>query len=148
MGTNYYWRPLITEEEREKLLEKTKNVKTLQEIKDFIYNDILKERESEVHIGKSSCGWQFLFHLGIRKYTCGQSLKKEDIDKWFRSGIIVDEYGDEISVDDFWTLVDTKKDAMDYGQYYKKNPKDAYYCRGYDQQIDGLRFTKDETEFS
>ena len=129
-------------------LEKTKNVKTLQEIKDFIYNDILKERESEVHIGKSSCGWQFLFHLGIRKYTCGQSLKKEDIDKWFRSGIIVDEYGDEISVDDFWTLVDTKKDAMDYGQYYKKNPKDAYYCRGYDQQIDGLRFTKDETEFS
>lgn len=148
MGTNYYWRPLITEEEREKLLEKTKNVKTLQEIKDFIYNDILKERESEVHIGKSSCGWQFLFHLGIRKYTCGQSLKKEDIDKWFRSGIIVDEYGDEISVDDFWTLVDTKKDAMDYDQYYKKNPKDAYYCRGYDQQIDGLRFTKDETEFS
>lgn len=148
MGTNYYWRPLITEEEREKLLEKTKNVKTLQEIEDFIYNDILKERESEVHIGKSSCGWQFLFHLGIRKYTCGQSLKKEDIDKWFRSGIIVDEYGDEISVDDFWTLVDTKKDAMDYDQYYKKNPKDTYYCRGYDQQIDGLRFTKDETEFS
>ena len=148
MGTNYYWRPLITEEEREKLLEKTKNVKTLQEIKDFICNDILKERESEVQIGKSSCGWQFLFYLGIRKYTCGQSLKKEDIDKWFHSGIIVDEYGDEISVDDFWQLVDTKKNAMDYDQYYKKNPKDAYYCRGYDQQIDGLRFTKDETEFS
>lgn len=148
MGTNYYWRPLITEEEREKLLEKTKNVKTLQEIKDFICNDILKEREYEVHIGKSSCGWQFLFYLGIRKYTCGQSLKKEDIDKWFRSGIIVDEYGDEISVDDFWVLVDTKKNAMDYDQYYKKNPKDAYYCRGYDQQIDGLRFTKDETDFS
>ena len=101
-----------------------------------------------MHIGKSSCGWQFLFYLGIRKYTCGQSLKKEDIDKWFRSGIIVDEYGDEISVDDFWVLVDTKKNAMDYDQYYKKNPKDAYYCRGYDQQIDGLRFTKDETEFS
>ena len=148
MGTNYYWRPLITEEEREKLLEKTKNVKTLQEIKDFICNDILKEREPEVHIGKSSCGWQFLFYLGIRKYTCGQSLKKEDIDKWFRSGIIVDEYGDEISVDDFWVLVDTKKNAMDYDQYYKKNPKDAYYCRGYDQHIDGLRFTKDETDFS
>ena len=148
MGTNYYWRPLITEEEREKLLEKTKNVKTLQEIKDFICNDILKERESEVHIGKSSCGWQFLFYLGIRKYTCGQSLKKEDIDKWFRSGIIVDGCGGEISVDDFWVLVDTKKNAMDYDQYYKKNPKDAYYCRGYDRQIDGLRFTKDETEFS
>ena len=148
MGTNYYWRPLITEEEREKLLEKTKNVKTLQEIKDFICNDILEERKPEVHIGKSSCGWQFLFYLGIRKYTCGQSLKKEDIDKWFRSGIIVDEYGDEISVDDFWVLVDTKKNAMDDDQYYKKNPKDAYYCRGYDRQIDGLRFTKDETEFS
>ena len=148
MGTHYYWRPLITEEEREALLEKTKNVKTLQEIKDFIYNDILKEREAEVHIGKSSCGWQFLFHLGIRKYTCGQSLKREDIDKWLRSGIIIDEYGDEISVDDFWKLVDTKKNAMDYDQYYKKNPKDAYYCRGYDQQIDGLRFTKDETDFS
>ena len=147
MGTNYYWKPLITEEEREALLEKTKNVKTLQEIKDFIYNDILKEREAEVHIGKSSCGWQFLFHLGIRKYTCGQSLKREDIDKWLRSGIIIDEYGDEISVDKFWQLIDTKKDGMDYGEYYKNFPEDRY-CRGYDQQIDGLRFTKDETEFS
>ena len=144
MGTHYYWRPLITEEEREALLEKTKNVKTLQEIKDFIYNDILKEREAEVHIGKSSCGWQFLFHLGIRKYTCGQSLKREDIDKWLRSGIIIDEYGDEISVDKFWQLIDTKKDGMDYDEYYKNFPEDRY-CRGYDQQIDGLRFTKDET---
>lgn len=148
MGTNYYWRPLITEEEREALLEKTKNVKTLQEIKDFIYNDILKEREAEVHIGKSSCGWQFLFHLGIRKYTCGQSLKREDIDKWLRSGIIADEYGDEISADKFWQLVDTKKDGIDYNQYYKEFPEDGYYCRAYDQQIDGLRFTKDEIEFS
>ena len=148
MGTNYYWRPLVTEEEREKILEKVKNSKTIQEIKDFIYYDLSNGEKSEIHIGKSSCGWQFLFYLGIRKYTCGQSLKKEDIDKWFRSGIIVDEYGDEISVDDFLVLVDTKKNAMDYDQYYKKNPKDAYYCRGYDQQIDGLRFTKDETEFS
>lgn len=148
MGTNYYWRPLITEEEREALLEKTKNVKTLQEIKGFIYNDILKEREAEVHIGKSSCGWQFLFYLGIRKYTCGQSLKREDIDKWLRSGIIVDEYGDEISADKFWQLVDTKKDGIDYSQYYKEFPEDGYYCRAYDQQIDDLRFTKDEIEFS
>lgn len=148
MGTNYYWRPLITEEEREALLEKTKNVKTLQEIKGFIYNDILKEREAEVHIGKSSCGWQFLFYLGIRKYTCGQSLKREDIDKWLRSGIIVDEYGDEISADKFWQLVDTKKDGIDYNQYYKEFPEDDYYCRAYDQQIDDLRFTKDEIEFS
>lgn len=147
MGTNYYWRPLITEEEREALLEKTKNVKTLQEIKDFIYNDILEEREAEVHIGKSFCGWQFLFHLGIRKYTCGQSLKREDIDKWLRSGIIVDEYEDEISADKFWQLVDTKKDGMNYDEYYKNFPEDRY-CRDYDQQIDGLRFTKDETEFS
>ena len=37
MGTNYYWRPLVTEEEREKILEKVKNSKTIQEIKDFIY---------------------------------------------------------------------------------------------------------------
>ena len=148
MGTNYYWRPLVTEEEREKILEKVKNSKTIQEIKDFIYYDLSNGEKSEIHIGKSSHGWQFLFNLGIRNYTYGQSLKKEDIDKWFRSGIIVDEYGDEISVDDFWVFVDTKKNAMDYDQYYKKNPKDAYYCRGYDRQIDGLRFTKDETEFS
>lgn len=142
METSYYRRG-----EREALLEKTKNVKTLQEIKDFIYNDILEEREAEVHIGKSSCGWQFLFHLGIRKYTCGQSLKREDIDKWLRSGIIVDEYEDEISADKFWQLVDTKKDGMNYDEYYKNFPEDRY-CRDYDQQIDGLRFTKDETEFS
>ena len=148
MGTNYYWRPLVTEEEREKILEKVKNSKTIQEIKDFIYYDLLNERKSEIHIGKSSHGWQFLFNLGIRNYTHGQSLKKEDIDKWFRSGVIFDEYGDEISVDDFWELVDYKKDEMDYDEYDKKYPEEAHYCRGYDQHIDGLRFTKDECEFS
>ncbi len=75
-------------------------------------------------------------------------VKKEDIDKWFRSGVIFDEYGDEISVDDFWALVDYKKDDMDYNEYDKKYPEEAHYCRGYDQHIDGLRFTKDECEFS
>ena len=148
MGTNYYWRPLVTEEEREKILEKVKNSKTIQEIKDFIYYNLSNGEKSEIHIGKSSHGWQFLFNLGIRNYTHGQSLKKEDIDKWFRSGVIFDEYGDEISVDDFWALVDYKKDDMDYNEYDKKYPEEAHYCRGYDQQIDGLRFTKDETEFS
>lgn len=77
MGTNYYWRPLITEEEREKILEKVKNSKTIQEIKDFIYYDLSNGEKSEIHIGKSSCGWQFLFNLGIRNYTHGQSLKKK-----------------------------------------------------------------------
>ena len=148
MGTNYYWRPLMTEEEREKILEKVKDSKTIQEIKDFIYYDILDGKESEVHIGKSSGGWKFLFNLGIRKHIRGQSLKKEDINAWLRSGVIFDEYGDEISVDDFWALVDSKKDDMNYDEYYKKYPNDAYYCRGYDQYIDGLRFTCDETEFS
>lgn len=148
MGTNYYWRPLMTEEEREKIIEKVKNSKTIQEIKDFIYYDLLNEEKSEIHIGKSSYGWQFLFNLGIRNYTHGQSLKKEDIDKWFRSGVIFDEYGDEISVDDFWALVDYKKDDMDYNEYDKKYPEEPHYCCGYDQHIDGLRFTEEECEFS
>lgn len=148
MGTNYYWRPLMTEEEREKILEKVKSSKTIQEIKDFIYYDLLNDEEGEVHIGKSSGGWQFLFYLGIRKHIRGQSLKKEDIDAWLNSGIIFDEYGDEISVDDFWDLIDRKKNDMDYNEYYKKYPEDTYYCRGHDQHIDGLRFTGDETEFS
>lgn len=33
MGTNYYWRPLITEEEREKLLEKQKMLKHFRKLK-------------------------------------------------------------------------------------------------------------------
>ena len=148
MGTNYYWRPLITEDQRNKILEKIKNVKTLQEIKNFIFYDILDQNEGEVHIGKSSCGWQFLFNLGIRKHIRGQSLKREDIDEWLRSGIIFDEYDDEISVDSFWKLVDCKKDNMDYDEYYKKYPDPSYFCRGHDQHLDGLRFTKDEVEFS
>lgn len=138
----------MTEEEREKILEKIKNSKTIQEIKDFINYDLLNGEDAEVHIGKSSGGWQFLFYLGIRKHIRGQSLRKEDIDAWLRSGIIFDEYNEEMSVDDFWTLVDRKKDDMDYKEYYKKYPEDSYYCRGYDQHIDGLRFTGDETEFS
>lgn len=148
MGTNYYWRPLITEEEREKIIKKVKNSKTIQDIKDFISYNILNGRLSEIHIGKSSGGWQFLFNLEVRKYIRSQSFKRKYIDQWLRSGIIVNEYGVEISVDDFWKLVDCKKDDMDYDEYYKKHPEEVQYCRGYDQQIDGLRFTKDECEFS
>ena len=150
MGTNYYWRPLITEQQREEIINKTKSVKTLQELKDFIdgytpINNLPYDLNAcEIHIGKSSGGWQFLFNLTIQRCT---SLNREDMTDWLNSGIIYNEYGDIISVNDFWRIVDSKKNDWDYSEYYKTHPEESWLNRGKDQHINGLRFTTEEYEF-
>jgi len=76
------------------------------------------------HIGKSSYGWTFTFHGFRGPYDfeeIGQPiLSYKDWLEVLPSGIIKDEYGDEISLEKFKELVEEKKNA-------KKNH--TIYCR-------------------
>jgi len=89
-------------------------------------------RYDEIHIGKSSGGWQFLFHavdevislktidpksallnqdesnLRIRSYSQWRSLIDQYVSQ-YKTASIRDEYGGEISPEDFYTLIDLKK---------------------------------------
>ena len=144
MGTNYYLCPIIKEEELKKLSNSLKECKTLYELKNSIH-EITDYKKDRIHIGKSSYGWQFLFNLNIESYV--PTISRNNIDKWLTTGIIFDEYDNKVDRKDFWKIVDSKKDGMNYDEYYENFPEDRDY-RGYDQYIDGLRFTISKYEFS
>lgn len=144
MGTNYYLCPIIKEEELKKLSNSLKECKTLYELKNSIH-EITDYKKDRIHIGKSSYGWQFLFNLNIESYV--PTISRNNIDKWLTTGIIFDEYDNKVDRKDFWKIVDSKKDGMNYDEYYENFPEDRDY-RGYDQHIDGLRFTISRYEFS
>jgi hypothetical protein len=60
-------------------------------------------RGDEIHIGKSSAGWEFSFHGTdeIRSWKGWQ-------DKLQSGGLIFDEYGREVSLDDFRNTVENR----------------------------------------
>jgi len=69
------------------------------------------------HIGKSSAGWTFTFHATdeIRSYK--DWLKKMESE----TGIIEDEYGNIISLEDFKKMIEKKKSSkMNHTIYCKE----------------------------
>lgn len=96
-----------------------------------------------IHIGKSSVGWMFLFHDVDELYydvpIVWHSYEevKDQLYKYtveFKSYVIINEYDEIISFDDFIELVE-------YKQQFKDNPDNFTYCRN----VNGYRF--DEREF-
>lgn len=57
--------------------------------------------DEEKHVGKKSSGWAFIFRDRPRYETM------LDVWTYLKDKRIVDEYGQEISHDDFWTMVFT-----------------------------------------
>ena len=102
MGTNYYCRriKLINELESEKklALNEAKDSKLLTEIVNTFYNNIIGDiTANDIHIGKSSGGWDFLFQLNEKKYY----HDKASMIAFIKECQIVDEYGKELYFDDF-----------------------------------------------
>jgi len=63
-----------------------------------------REDRDKRHIGKNSAGWSFTFR-GYDAITSEQDWKKEI----GNDGCIVNEYGEDVSVEQFWTLVESKR---------------------------------------
>nr|DAW10711.1 MAG TPA: hypothetical protein [Caudoviricetes sp.] len=105
MGTNYYRMKTISKEDREKLHKKLDEVLDVRG-GDYILTEELEEikNKSEVHICKSSCGWQVNFDHNWGKYYQPNRKSLEaflsEPNTW-----IEDEYAEKISYDDFWKFV-------------------------------------------
>lgn len=82
MGTNYYWRPACD------------------------VCGCTHERPPREHIGKSSGGWTFGFHA-TEEIRSAKQWKQVTGGK----GEIVNEYGETIKPEDFWRMVDHRRDA-------------------------------------
>lgn len=99
-----------------------------------------------IHIGKSSAGWLFLFQAQHEKWNdppvvwetynqVKETLKALTVDS--TDYVIMNEYDEIVSFDDFFDLVDTKQRDK-HNQENKDNF--SYHTRN----IDGYRFTDDE----
>jgi hypothetical protein len=165
MGTNYYRIPTVEEmEDRKEIL--VKQVSKLDLSVGSISNSFRTPRkmdtwdeqvnpwerftdDMQVHLGKRSGGWKFLWNFNDNKYYSN----KEELLQFIRSGRVINEYSEEIPVEEFIQM------ALDWGQpdgydtqtYYEKNPNDRpswFDWRRYgDLSIDGLRVSS-STEFS
>jgi len=90
-------------------------------------------RYEEIHLGKSSGGWQFSF-----QYNGGQYYKNvPEMKKWLKNKIIKDEYGSEHSVEDFWKMVEAKQipENSNHASLYKSPTEHV---------IDGYSFSDGE----
>lgn len=111
MSTNYYRIPTVKEIESKKL-------KLIQEVIDLDLSPSTIERNfrqekpdtfflespwdrfidnTNVHLGKRSSGWKFCWNFHNNKYYSN----KEELLKFIRSGRVVDEYGEELEVNEF-----------------------------------------------
>ncbi len=165
MGTNYYRIPTEGEMEKRKKRLQTR-INNMDMSPGSIERGIpLTEEYSDswdthtpwseflddvsIHLGKRSSGWKFCWNFHKDKYY----TNKEELLTFIRAGRVVDEYGTEITPDEFIQM------ALEWGQpngwvhnaeYEREQAKNGHHTWGpnyYDLMIDGLRVST-STEFS
>lgn len=126
MGTNYYAIPKLTDDTKFKIIEAV--------IKNQL-DEVRKLCPAEIHIGKSSAGWPFLFnHNGWEYYKDIEELKR-----FIENSQIIDEYGH--TEHDLWSLIETKKEKFPITEFTESDYSEYYIIK------DGYGFST-STEFS
>lgn len=105
-------------------------------------------KDISVHLGKRSVGWKFLWNFNDNKFY----TNKEELLDFIRKGRVVDEYGEQIEVEDFieMSLNWSQPDGLVVDkQYYENNARSSFFNdeKYYDKDIDGLRVCH-STDFS
>lgn len=159
MGTNYYRKHIISEEELNKAhksLDQYINGKMCESEFTEIINNIIQE----IHICKMSYGWKVLFdHNWGKLYDIGKKGLEDFLNE--PNTYIENEYGDKYTAEQFWEIVkqhnDNPKNKYTSKLYRELNNEPVdYYCREYverckkelqidcgresDFEVDGLRF--------
>lgn len=146
MGTNFYYKIPIDKRKQEELKSMITENPDFSELKNEIW-DI--EQSNNIHLGKRSYGWQFLWDFHNGKFF------EPDLDsiKHFLTsgnGSIENEYGEKFSLEQF---IDEIEDCLykddnhvDIATYYRKYPTERYGITSSEQEFssDGLRFSKYE----
>ena len=105
---------------------------------------------TNIHLGKRSVGWKFCWNFHDKKYYSN----KEELLNFIRSGRVIDEYGDEIEVDEFIEMALSwgEPDGAIYDKEYRMKQWDKgtgtfLHTESYDDKvIDGLRVSS-STDF-
>ena len=102
---------------------------------------------TNIHLGKRSSGWKFLWNWNDSKYY----KTKEELFEFIRSGRVVDEYGEQMDQEEFiqMALQWGQEDGWDIETYHKEYPDRSSFIlnRKHEDYLDGLRVST-STEFS
>lgn len=97
MGKNYYGKQIPTTEQLNSIAQQVLQGE-LGVVKTML------ESFEEVHLGKSSAGWRFLFNGNSQEWKTIQEYKD-----WTAQYQIYDEYGVSYSHEAFWKMVESKQ---------------------------------------
>jgi hypothetical protein len=103
---------------------------------------------TNIHLGKRSYGWKFLWNWNDSKYY----KTKEELFGFIRSGRVVDEYGRQMDQEEFiqMALEWGQEDGWDIETYYKENPSHRIgfiHNEKHEEYIEDLRVST-SVEFS
>lgn len=118
MGTNYYLKRIPTQDEidlAKKLLDERK-LESNEFSNEISMVSLLDQMTQSIHIGKSSAGWEFTYRIHDELYPRLSSQCFEFIRNSVESGRykLINEYGDDIDIDDFIKMVESKKGGMNF----------------------------------
>ena len=128
MGTNFYCKRIPTQEQ----LNSIAKLVVSKQIDEAI--DKLNEVNEKIHICKRSCGWQVGFDHNNGEYY--QPTRKSLEEFLSQPGmVIIDEYNNEYSYDEFWKEIDEHNanprntcDSKKYIEEQKINDYPSYIC--------------------
>lgn len=135
MGTNFYRKYIPTEEDLQnmhKLIDERK-FESKWDVDEENYKDslerYLKHFTEEIHICKRSCGWQVSFDHNWGKYyfPCREELESFLLEP---HTIIVDEYGDQYTPQQFWRETDEWNANLRH-DWTSKTYREWEYKQGY-----------------
>ena len=113
MGTNFYLRKKLSEYEKEI---------GINYLNDDDYDSLRDLIPKDIHIGKRSGGWKFLFNANNFEYF---DTTEESLIEWLKSGQIVDEYNQEYTFDEFWNN-ERSIEGWDLKEYYEQFTEDKW----------------------
>ena len=139
MGTNYYARIIPKEKDKQELKKAIDNndYNTITRLYNELYNELNEytHKGGEIHLGKASCGWKFIWNSNIHTYCDGYydednhfipvykywkpyELTKDGIREFImcEDVEVYDEYGD----------LENKEEFLEYAFN-----KEGYDCRTY-----------------
>ena len=148
MGTNFYARIIPKEEDKQKLIDAINN--NQYDIIENLASELYGRRDdysgigNEIHLGKRSGGWKFLWNPNVIKvwdseacdyaYNYVYPLTKEGITNFVmrKDVIITDEYGETFSAEDFLEMAFSWGEPDGYtGKTYEESHKEESGYRNY-----------------
>ena len=148
MGTNYYARIIPKEEDKQRLIDAINNNQC--DIIEDLASELYGRRNdysgigNEIHLGKRSCGWKFLWNPNVIKvwdseardytYNYVYPLTKEGITNFVMRDdvIIIDEYGEQQDPKEFLEMAFSWGELDGYtGKTYEESHKEESSYRNY-----------------